>query len=231
MEYKMSDGAPGIRRGPAARQRLAVLLLIASLALSACSGGGEAPPATPVVTSTAAATVASTPRVTPAERRTGIPELDAVIDAVISHDKEKVLQLVGYTPVPCEIEPQGLGAPPQCRADEPEGTAVDVFPVAQCEGYYVRPEDMEQVITSLLSGDFDLYAVYKVHTRSWLGGDYVAILSFNSPSLGLVGESLFIADGNLTGVAYSCTESPEQQAQGYQDDEVIIPPPDPAPTP
>ena len=204
---------------------LALPLIAASLALSACGGGKEGQPETPV------ATVIPTAQATPTERRTGIPELDAVIHAVLSHDKGKLLQLVGYTPVPCEIKPQGLGAPPECRANEPEGTAVNVFPIAQCEGYYVRPEEMERVVDSLVSGDFDLYAVYKVHTRGWLGGDYVAILSFNSPSLGLVGESLFIAEGNLTGVAYSCTESPEQQAQGYQDDEVIIPPPDPAPTP
>jgi hypothetical protein len=145
MEISVSASAAGILRGAGVRRSAAFLLLSCvmggALLLAACGRDETGPPA---------------PSSTPvAQRRTGIPELDAVIGAVLSHDKEKILQLVGYTLVPCEIKPQGLGAPPECRADEPEGTAVNVFPVAQCEGYYVRPEDMEQVIGSLSSGDFE----------------------------------------------------------------------------
>ena len=70
----------------------------------------------------------------PSGALTGIPELDSVLGALFSGDEEAIQALVAFTPVACEVEAIGLGSPPQCLDDEPDGALVDVYPHGYCEG-------------------------------------------------------------------------------------------------
>ena len=83
-----------------------VILSVAALAVfalvSACDDGEEAAPTpTAPATEAATATAPATPPLTPPTGRTGIPELDAVIDAMITDHGQKetpaLAALIGFT--------------------------------------------------------------------------------------------------------------------------------------
>jgi len=80
----------------------------------------------------------------PPETRTGIQIVDVVIEAVLADDLEAERELIHYTTTGCTTV-SGLGGPPKCRADEGEGTPVEVFPVLGVEGRHVRREDIDRV--------------------------------------------------------------------------------------
>ena len=71
--------------------------------------------------------------------RTGIEDVDAIIDAILSGDIEARRALVQYTTSACTTA-DGLGGPPKCKPDEADGTLVKAFPVLGSEGHHVRPE-------------------------------------------------------------------------------------------
>jgi len=167
------------------------------------------------------------PGPTPArsERRTGIEAVDAVVDAVVAGDVQRLRRFVRFTPVPCEANPAGIRAPPKCRPGEAEGTPVDVLPVAQCEGLYLRSDEVDTALRSLQSGNPTLYAVYLTSAEYWPPGDYVAIFSSNAPDLREVAEQLLITDGRLVGVVQGCGETPEQIVEADHFGHVVLPPP------
>ena len=190
-----------------------LILAIAMLSiLTACGGTSTAPPA-------------ATAEPKKSERRTGIEGVDSVVDAVVSGDLEMLRRLLRFTSISCEVNPLGIGAPPGCRLGEADGTPVDALPMAQCEGFYVRADEIDTTLESLTSGDASLYAVYLEAPGSWPPGDYVAVLSRNSPTLGEVGQQLVIADGRLVGVVESCGLTPEQMVESGYFDGVVLPPP------
>ncbi len=158
-------------------------------------------------------------------RRTGIAELDAVLDVLFSGDADAVRDLVSFTAVACEAEPVGLGAPPQCRPDEPDGTAVDVYPHAYCEGVYIRPEDMDGKYLSLASPDGTLYAVYRAPETYWPPARYVVIYTDASAEI-VPGDALAvsIADGRIIGSYSGCAGTPEEFIASYRLEDPVLPP-------
>jgi hypothetical protein len=212
--------------------------VVVAAAFAACGGSDASPPATaPVATQTSAAAsptpavttaptqVAGTPDVgspTPSSRPSGIADVDAAIDAVLSGDAAGLARLVEYRPVACVVNPQGLGAPPNCIGDETNGTPVDVLAVAQCEGGYTRPPaDLQPFIT----GGEQLYAVYD-DGDSFLGGPYVAVFSYPAPAqqTGHWARALFMDDTGITGVHYGCAQTPEQFVEFNRLASAIVPP-------
>jgi hypothetical protein len=130
------------------------------------------------------------------------------------------------SPVACSTKSE-IGVE-SCRPGEPDGTVVDAFPEADCEGYYVRPDDIDRSLSYLLAEKPDLYGVYQGSPSTWLPGDYTAVFSVEGPERGQVfGVELLIDDGAIVWINFGCAASPEQLAQylGPQ------PSPTPAPTP
>ena len=96
----------------------------------------------------------------PPETLTGWPDLDAIIDAVLAHDFDALRGLTRYTQVGC-THFEGLGGPPKCEADDPEGTIVEVVPfLGPGEGSHQRREEHE----------------------SWSGPDTLGLLAVYRPS-------------------------------------------------
>ncbi len=133
--------------------------------------GGDDQQATPdrtttaTSTPTATATARPTPpptttptlRTYPADTRTNIPEVDAVIEAVLAGDVAALKSLMYFASIPC-----GNEVPPwiACEGDEARGTLVEAFLMADCRAMWRRPAEVEDVLRQMVDGDPDLYAVY-----------------------------------------------------------------------
>jgi len=78
----------------------------------------------------------------PPEARTGLPELDAIIDALLRHDFVSIKELTSYLEIGC-TSADGLGGPPKCQQGESEGTSVEVVPFLGPEGHHSRRADYE----------------------------------------------------------------------------------------
>ena len=92
---------------------------------------------------------------------TGIPYVDAVIDAGLIEDPQALHNLIHLSPLPCTTR-IGLGGPPKCLPGEPDGTMVEAFPVLGSEGGHVRKPEIDAWAGL---GQAELYAVYRT-TRS-----------------------------------------------------------------
>ena len=121
---------------------LAALPLLAA-AVVACDGGDDEATASPIVP-TASITLTASPQPTESPtpsgtasddspRRSGLPEVDAIIEAVERRDMAAIAGLVEYQVVGCTHE-LGMGGPPKCESGQPEGEQVRVFPFSSCEG-------------------------------------------------------------------------------------------------
>jgi hypothetical protein len=189
---------------------------------AACGDGGNGVTATATPAIEATTTPAAT--ATPLASRTGMPEVDTVLDALFSGDSQAVENLVSYTSIPCEVEPVGIGAPPACGADEPEGTPAEVFPKAQCEGYYVRPEDMGDTLTTLTTPGPQLAAVYR--GSIWPPGEYVAIYTgVGDPRRAEFVYAIAIQEGRIVGTHGGCAMTPDTFVDFFQLQERLLPPP------
>jgi hypothetical protein len=158
---------------------------------------------------------------TPAVKvNTGLPEIDAIVAALSTGDMAQILPLVGFTPVACTVNPQGIGAPPQCPAGVPEGTPINVFPSGACEGYYILPDQLRFDPV----GSMPLFAVVRWHPFIREGysapGDYEILFkntSFNPPST----TSVFVGDGKIIRTAYGCGQPLDQALQGVAPEDIL----------
>jgi hypothetical protein len=108
------------------------------------------------------------PHVTPAdlyskETRTGIPEVDQVLDAVMQKDAQALDRLVITEQVPCTTQPSGSDPRPVCPPGTPSGTVLDVFPTGHCQlSYAYGIESARQVVgQKTLARPLWAYAVYR----------------------------------------------------------------------
>ena len=144
-------------------------------------------------------------------RRTGDPQIDRVIDALLGGDQAAVDALVGLTSIGCVQLPEDLGAPPRCAGD-PEGTVVEVFPSASCEGYWIlEPPYVTPVDTSATS----LAAVIPVQESS---ATLIAFEAGGSEFRRNINNThyVFVVDGQIVGSGGRCNtvEDLMQRATG-----------------
>lgn len=201
-----------------------VILLCTTLMLAACRedeampSEGGATPGPPAATATATATAADVPATastSPAPaRRPGVPdEVDAVINLVLAGDPAALESRVSLVTLPCGPQ-EGAGSPPACGSGQPNGTPVQVFPVATCEGELrpasaVRPT-LEQVVRArpVLTGVYRAPRPYLPPVQA----DYVAVFS-RTPTgagAGTLGAGIVIAGGKVAGVWFGCGASPAE---------------------
>lgn len=114
---------------------------------------------------------ASSPAESPGERnRTGIAELDGIIEKVLAGDTAGLRSLLEFTQTKC-TNAEGLGGPPKCLNGEQEGTPVDVLPFLGPEGHFIRKAD----IASWQGIDAsDLFAVYQVSDLAYSDENFPA---------------------------------------------------------
>jgi hypothetical protein len=143
----------------------AFVIALAGFLLSACA----LPPAPP-------------PRTTPSSTATGMPDVDAVIAAMLSNNVEARLALWQPVIAGCTTR-EGLGGPPKCNAGEAEGTLIEFLPViGPGEGSTIRRVD---VASQLGVPVVKLLGAYRVKADATREPEYpageVAII-FSSPN-------------------------------------------------
>lgn len=155
------------------------LVIAGVVLLSACQLATPQPIPSPTATAIPAVTPTPKPSAPeglyPRDTRTGIPEVDVVLEAVANEDFDVLKSLVNLTDLPCTNQVDGPPSIPRCQAGMEEGTPIAIFPTGGCEpGYWLSLQEAQQL--------FDLgkwlwplypYAVYR-SPRSIEGGHPVA---------------------------------------------------------
>jgi hypothetical protein len=102
--------------------------------------------------------------------RTGIDDIDQVIDLVLGVDDNAIRNALVFSLIECTHE-DGLGGPPKCREGEEEGAEVEVLPILGPEGHFFRQDEIEDWRGIGVVG---LYAAYEVSTRAFSDENYPA---------------------------------------------------------
>jgi hypothetical protein len=148
-----------------------------------------------------------------------------VLEALFWGSTEDRRALIQYITVGCTTA-DGLGGPPKCAAGEADGTLVEVFPVGEAEGYFVRPEEIDRALAFTVEG---LYVVYRpVLGRDpvsyWPVGEYALLFEhqMNNTSLPL---TVFVQEGQVVCLGYSpFPVDPAQLLSEIPQERILIPP-------
>ncbi|MHA2428637.1 MAG: hypothetical protein ACXADB_11495 [Candidatus Hermodarchaeia archaeon] len=159
----------------------------------------------------------------PPNARTGIAEIDRVIDAILSQDVGARLELVRYSRSACTTA-DGLGGPPKCKQSEADGTMVDAFPVSSGEGIQVRPEEIQNGFDFTVRG---LFAVYEVpddahHADYWPAGEYGVVFTSEDGGFSHI-VTVLVEDGQIVRLVFGFGWPPFEMVWG-KSDTFILPP-------
>lgn len=136
----------------------------------------------------------------PLTARTGIDQVDHVLDAVASGDSGQLRSLIQFTEAVC-TQREGLGGPPKCRAGESEGTLVEVLPFLGSEGSFIPRDEIGEWQGIDVSG---LYAIYEVSPdiiveEYYPPGDYAILFAGRDDHSPV---ALRLTDGRIVRVDY-----------------------------
>jgi hypothetical protein len=151
-------------------------------------------------------------------------QVSNVMDALRTRDIETIRPFIGLRRVACAEEATPSG-PPECINDETPGTEIDAFYISDCEGRYVRAGEVNQPLYALSL--MEVRDVYRIPRAINGGYQYAAILTDTTePREGMAWEAVIEA-GQVIGLLYSCSLTPEEliQARGYTEQ---VPTPEPA---
>ncbi len=209
----------------------------ASATTAAASVTPSAPAATPTITPTAAPSPTAVPTVPgyPAEKRTGIAGLDAVLDTLFSRDAARIAAQLQLVQVGCVAQSAGIGSPPICQGGAAPGTKVDAYPTGLgCEGGFVLPQTLFQFAGQLVPLRARVYAIVKREPRAFVdgafqlpAGEYAIVLAYPSPAATVPFASIVIhvtGDRIVTSNLF-CGQSPAQRVEGTPPSAFILAPP------
>ena len=160
-----------------------------------------------------------------ADKRSGIPEVDVVIDAVTGGDADAVRGLIRYSVMGCTSERQVPGSPPACIDDEEALQGVMVVRVSMCGFEHARAGHDGWVYERLTGGEPRLYALLKpsgLDQRFWPEAQYVVLFVSD---LSQFWSSVVVQDGTIMAVHLGCGESPANQLARADADDVLLAPP------
>lgn len=216
--------------------RLIVLLVaLAAALLASCDSSQDSP--SPGSSSTP---VLGTPTATPLPGRTGILEVDAIIDTVLSGDAARIEALLKLEQVGCAADSYATTpSVPRCGSAEPLGTRHPAFAIPSCgDGGWV--EGQYPWIESLLMRKPAVYAVYQQPPKpatppnGFPSGRYVIIWKYSTLD-SASGVALEVTDGQIVTESGSCGPFPGKLIEGIPQASYILRPaggfPTPTPTP
>ena len=195
------------------------------LGLAACGDGDDPAEVTP----TAVAERSPTSAASLIPRRTGIPEVDTVLDAVEAGDVERISALLRFTAMPCG----SAGGLVVCDPGEGEGASRDMLALAACEEALLSRDEVE---SSWLPGWSVNPTVYGVYTAPPSSGqpldppaEYIAVFAAPESTRGLFATA--IDQGRIVKLFYGlpippniCAATPEVLVEGLGLEEAILPP-------
>lgn len=101
---------------------------------------------------------------------TGMVELDRIIELVLRGDANELKSVVRLTQTSCTFA-DGLGGPPKCLEGEQEGSVVEVLPILDSEGHFLRKAELENWEGLDVSA---LFAVYEAAQPKFVDKDHPA---------------------------------------------------------
>jgi len=212
-----------------------LLVAFAAILLAACGSSQHSP--APESSSTP---LPGTPTATPLPGHTGIPEVDAVIGAVLSADPARIESLLKLEQVGCAADPYAATPIlPRCGSAEAPGTPHPAFAIPSCgDGGWVEGQD--PWIDSLLMRKPAVYAVYQQQPKpanppnGFPSGRFVIIWQYTLIQ-GDSGVALEVTDGRIVTESGPCGRFPGQLVEGVPLASFVLPPagglPTPTPTP
>lgn len=134
------------------------------------------------------------------DTRTGVEDVDVVLDAVEAGDIDKLRSLIQYTTVGC-LNVDALGGPPRCRDGEAAGTLVEALPFLGPEGGFLRKDEIENWSGPDAVG---IYTVYEVSGLAYSeeyypAGEYGIFLLTEDGNSAMV---LQVRDGGIVRIDY-----------------------------
>lgn len=159
----------------------------------------------------------------PPDTRTGIKEIDHVIDVIMDKDIEARLDLVQFTTTTCTTT-SGLGGPPECEPGEADGTVVDVLPVSNGEGHFIRPDKIQEVFDFTVRGLFAVYVVPEdtYHRDYWPVGEYGIIFTSEDGGYPHI-ITLLVEDMSIVRLEFNPGWPPFDLVRGKSDEFILSP--------
>lgn len=193
---------------------LGCIVLTTALLAPSCDGDKEDRNGPQSPTAEIGATATPAPSATPrdVEARTGIPEIDAFIDALLVEPararREALRTFFGSTQQACSFRSDrvGQGLNPPCRIGEEERQIVDAFRFDSCGTNLLRADAVDQPI--ILLGSASLYAVYRAPANAEQPADYIAIV-YDEIGGEAQATQLPFLEGHIISYLFSCTQTPE----------------------
>jgi hypothetical protein len=152
------------------------ILLILSTACSPVAPAISADtPAIPTVTPTQPSVPSEAYH--PLDTRTGMAQVDRVLDAVATGDPQALHSVVQFTELGCTHQ-EGFGGPPKCREGEAEANPVRALAFLGSEGGHIRQDEIEQWTGVAADG---IYAIYEASPEVYAdeyfpAGQYAVVL-------------------------------------------------------
>jgi len=156
----------------------------------------------------------------PALARTGIPAVDRAIDLLVHQDVDALIGIAQFAPIGCSAQ-QTVGSPPPCPAGQPDGTPVDAFPIAQCEGAYTTSTDQLRGafgLALLRQPSAAVYAVLRDNSADRSRDSYWIAITQDRPSLATADVSFWnvAADGHVVALQNECGPVGAAQQVAYR---------------
>jgi hypothetical protein len=108
-----------------------------------------------------------------ADRSTGVPELDAIIEAVESGDAASLRELIEFQTLGCTVE-LGEGGPPKCwnfpGVTQAEGTEVEAFELYGCAPDWVPSDRLDAELTQVVATPLTRFAAFDAPAQYQPGG-------------------------------------------------------------
>jgi hypothetical protein len=141
------------------------------------------------------------PNLAPRGGHTGNLLYDRIIDAIASREAAQILTVLRAERMQCTFA-TAIGGPPRCENEQLEGTVVDAFLLAACEGAWT-PADLPATAQTLASRDVDLYAIVGAE-----GSDQLILFAYASRDPSVVDTLLYVSNEGVVGYAsLGCSEA------------------------
>lgn len=195
--------------------------------LAAACGGGESGSPSPTAEAISSAPTQASPTATetpgqispsptvagpelyPSGATSGIPEVDAVLPALLSGDPSQVYARLEFSEFEC-VREFGQYRKPICRPGEPEGALVSAVPSAGCpEANFHTEETIQRYLAVFAEKEIlGLYAVYKGEAApepiQLPGVPYAVVLVVVGANGGQFLTAFVSEDGTIVAFASSC---------------------------
>jgi len=159
-------------------------------------------------------------------RRTGVIEVDRVIDALFGDDQAALDALVRAQSAVCHEEVLGLGDMEVCPEGTDGGTLVEFFPVGSCHGY---PKHDRPFVGLLDPDRTALLAVLRLPEppavyEHWPAGEYLLVVLHRGLEPARGATAYFIEGGELVLSQGGCNSVADLLAQGGDSPDYLLEP-------